>query len=200
MYAPGFLEKEEGVHTVGPAAYTPETTRITEKLVASVSSCHSIIVSSMCECLRKTESNPHGPHVIHKLGLAASARLDPPPRRTVSCACAAGSFPKEPASWAPPRALILSSLLDTKASAAGGEGLPLMNSLILYRTVSGEGLVCLWMRPGKPGSGPALPCLSAAPFSGQQEVSPFFSLPPNQPLHRFPRVHLLPQPTGGKSA
>lgn len=102
MNAPGFLEKKEGVRTVGPATCTPETTQITDKLVASVPGCHSIIVSSMCERLRNgTVQNPTPwLHVTHELGLATSALLEPPPR-VGSCACAVDTFPNELASWAP---------------------------------------------------------------------------------------------------
>lgn len=50
MYAPGFLEEEESVYTVGPAACTPETTQMAEKLVTSVPSCHSIIVNVAGRC------------------------------------------------------------------------------------------------------------------------------------------------------
>lgn len=133
---PGFLEKEDGVHIVGPATCTPETTQITDTLVASLPSCHSIIVSSMCERLwNDTMQNPTlWLDVTHVLGLATSALLEPPPR-TVSCACAAGTFPKELASWALPESW------SSGHRAACEEGLPLMmNSLTLCRTVSWEGL------------------------------------------------------------
>lgn len=136
---PGFLEKEEVAHTVGPVTCTLETTQITDKLVASVPSCHSIIVSSICECLRNgTMQNPTPwPHGTHELGKQRAAPSSnhllehclEPAQRVLS--------PRSPA-----RVLILFSLLDTEASAASGKGLPLIISLTPCRTISWEGL-CL---------------------------------------------------------